>query len=482
MDRARCYNVPKYHAKLWEEYAETSDEVSRVLEAGETRAHGFDAFANELHHRLYAELPREVEADKRAPAAALRAKLHALASELPEFSTLRKQTVRDPIWAGMAAAALGDSVTRALPELPESTPDADRARQLLDGLCSLADQSPEMAEALDSECRKAADGLIAAEKSVDAQANGIDESAIRNALRAGIAQAQADIDEAQSAIAALGWGTGVGESATAKSPGVAVELARRVRGSASLKRIVELAGRMILTARAKRATRSEYARSEIVGVEQTGDVSRILPTELSALSSPTTTAALYRRLLERAALGYKVAGSERCAKGPIVIAIDQSGSMLDGGKDEWAKAIALALLDAARAEKRAFGVILYNGAVADARLFPKAADVDPRVLLDMLSTRPDGGTNYAPAITQALDWISTAGTFKRADIIHVTDGDASTAAAEEHLARAKQLGVHIFGIGIGNVGSALGAWSHEVTRITDVRSDAPAIDLVFDNV
>jgi len=482
MDRARCFNVPKHHAHLWRDYADDTTEPRRVADDGDKRAAGFgDGFMPEVFHRLYAETPRQVAAVRASSATAVRSKLHSLAGELPEFETLRKQTVRDPMWAGMAACALSASVARALPVTAPNTPDADRAQSLLDGLLSLASESPEAAQAFASHVASAQTNATTADASVTAQAASLDESAIRSALRVGIAAAQAEIDQAEETLASLGWGGGPG-SPTVKSPGVALELARRVRSSATLQRIVELAGRLILTARAKRASRTEYARSEVVGVEPTNDVARLLGSELALLDDPDMSDDLLIRLTERRALGYKMAGSETCAKGPIVICLDQSWSMSKDGRDEWAKAVALALLDAARAEKRAFGIVLYNSGVVEARLFPKADEVDPRALLDMLSRAPDGGTAYAPAITQALDWISVAGTFKRADIVHITDGSASTDGADAAKARAKALGVVIFGVAIGSDLPALHAWSDEVTAIRDVSAATPAVNLIFDAI
>jgi uncharacterized protein with von Willebrand factor type A (vWA) domain len=483
MDRSPCFDVPKHHANLWRDYGAETSEPARVAKEGDERAAGFgDGFMPELFHRLYAETPRETPVEDKSAATAVRAKLHSLASELPEFETLRKQTVRDPLWAGMAACALSENVSRAMPVTAPSTPDADRAQAILEGLLSLADDSPEAAKAFAAHVDGARSNSLAADHAVAEQAAALSETAIRQALRAGIVAAQGAIDDAQSTLAALGWGSDIGSSASHKSPGVAVELARRVRSSATLKRIVELAGRMIMTSRAKRAARTEYARSEVVGVEQTGDVSRLLPSELVALTDPLMTAALYRRMLERAALGYRLAGSDKTAKGPIVIAIDQSGSMEEHGKDEWAKAVALALLDAARSEGRIFGVILYNAEIVEAKLFPKASEVDPRTILDLLSRTPAGGTNFGPPMTRALDWISTAGSFSRADIVHITDGDASRDGAEAARTRAKAIGVQIFGVAIGAGGSSLAAWSDEVAAIRDVSSDTAAVDLIFDSM
>ena len=481
MDRARCFDVPKHHRLLWRDYSASTSEPSRVGALGDKRVAGFgDTFLPELYHRLYAESPLPIATP--APAAATRNRIHDLVASLPAFDTLRKQTVRDPLWSGMAATALAESITSAIPVTAPSTPDADRAAALLNGLRSFANKSPDAAKAFAADITNATADAATANADVASQAARLDETAVRVALRKGIAAAQTTIDEAESALAAIGWGNDAGTSSVPKSPGVALELARRVRSSASLKRIVELAGRLILTARAKRAARTEYARSEVVGVEQTNDVSRLLGSELALLDDPDMADDLLIRLTERRALGYKMAGTEKLAKGPIVIMIDQSGSMSAAGRDEWAKAVALALLDAARADKRAFGLVLYNHGIVDAKLFPKADDVDPRALLDLLSSSPSGDTDYSPAMTQALDWISVAGSFKRADVVHITDGGASTTGAATARARAKALGAQIFGISIGYELPALREWSDEVTAIRDISSDTAAVDLIFDHV
>jgi len=472
-DRAACFNVPDYHRELWEQFASASEQAPRIARAGDAKIAGFsDGFLPELNHVLYSDAPRAVAP---TPPAAARARLHALASELPEMETLAKRTKRDPFHAGIATIAIGDSLARALPDRT-STPDADRAARILRGLSSLA-SVPEMAEHV-----AGAEGASrGAEYAVAEQAASLDERALRGALRAGIDDAQQAIDDADRACESFGLGDDATTGAHV-SPAVALELARRVASSATLRRIVELAGRLQATARAKRAAKSDFARNEIVGVVPTGKLEELIPSELAYLAHPLLTADLLNRVSYSGAMGYELKGKEACAKGPIVVCLDQSGSM-QGDRDAWAKAITLALLDAAKRDNRAFGVILYAGSVTASRLFPAPRDADPRDVLDLLSHDADGGsTDYAPAITQALDWISTAGAFKRADIVHVTDGQAATSAAPAAMARAETLGAHLYGVGIATDGGALRAWSHEVACIRDVNADTAAVDLIFDGI
>ncbi len=477
MNRAPCYDVPKAHQLLWREHAEGSAVAQRVAAEGERASAGWaDAFLPELHHRLYAETPAAVET--RGRAAAVRARLHDIVAGMPEFEALRRTTVRDPLWSGMAAASLGEAL---LPSLPHADEDGDKARAALDALEALADESPEMEAALADAMSRAQEAAEIAEGTTEDAAAGVDESAVRSALRRGIAQVSEEIADAQEALRVLGCGRGEGATSS-MSPEVALQVARRVRGSKRLQDLVELAGRMILTARAKRAARTDYARSEVVGVEPTGDIAALLPSELMALSDPTMTAALYRRVLERSALGYRMAGSERSAKGPIVVVIDQSSSMGEGHRDTWAKAVALALLDAAVAQRRAFGIVLYNGGVMFEQVWDPAK-VSPLELIDVLSTAPSGGTRWAPALRAAETILRSVPAFKTADVIHITDGDADV---DDGLLLARggllALGATTYGIAIGAPTAALAKASDSVVRIDDVSADSAAVDLIFDAV
>lgn len=485
--RQACYQVPKHHARLWKEHRESAQEVTeRVEHQGDARVQGFsDGFLPELHHRLYAERPQEVPEGDRSRAAAMRGKLHELVSELPEFETLRKLTVRDPLWAGMACASLGEQVASAMPERPEDSPDPDQAQETLEGLLALQEELGDACD-LDARIDGAMSNYVQAASDTCDQAAGTNEAVIRQALRRGIEQAHQDVQQAKEALAALGWGEGAGTSQQSRDPETALALARKVKSSHKLREILDVAGRLTLVARAKRAARNEYARSEVVGVEQTGHVERLLGSELALLDDPIMGDELLMRLGDKKALGYKMVGKEKEGKGPLILAIDDSYSML-GAKETWARAVALAMLDAAREENRPFGIIIYDERVHTSRIFPDPKLADPREILELLTTFNHGGTKYAPAITLALDWIESrvdpkAKKLAKADVVHITDGEADASGAREALARAERIGARIYGVAIGFAGSGLKAWSHEVTSINDVSRDGPAVDLIFDNV
>lgn len=477
--RESCFQVPDWHRQLLAEYAARTAEVARVSQAGDAKAAGFgDGYVPELYHRLYSEAPNEIPADKRGAAAALRARLHNLASELPEFATLRKQTLRDPLWSGMAATAVAESVANALPSPPpgELPPDVEEAQRILDGMADLAEQGAVGPE----QVGKAAGDAFRAAEDVESAAAAVDESKVRNALREAIEDAKGRIDEAKAMASALGYGPGAAGGSI--NPNVALELARKVRNSRKLTAIVALAGRLQATARAKKATRSEYARSELAGVEQTGDVARLLPSELAALGDPARATDLLRRVVERNALGYKLRGKEKSAKGPIVVGIDVSGSM-GGDRDIWARAVALALLDCARRENRAFGIVLWRSELVAQLYYKRAAEVDAAKLLDLMAIGASGGADFDVPIEPCLDMIETNATLGKADAILITDALDAARNAAALKARADKLGVHVYGILIGHGNErVLRSYCHDVARIDDVSRDTAAVDLVFDKI
>ncbi len=446
---SQAYNVPTHHKILFRDNVE-SDPVKQD-----------PGFTAEVFHRLYSESPNAIELQA---GNATRHKLHSLIDELPEFDTLRHLTTRDPMWAGMASATLGAKVAPCVPK----SANVQKAEDILAGLEMMSEENPENTKI--EQALKAAHTSLDAAIATDAtQATQVDESAVRSALRAAIGQATSDIQEAESALQMLGYGTGQGTSNGPVNPGVALELARRVKASPKLSAIIELAGKLTRTARAKKAARSEYSRSEVVGVELTSAVDRLLGSEMALLNDPDMSDDLLIRLTEKRALGFKMSGKEKLAKGPIVLMLDRSGSMSEDNKDVWSSAIALAIYDAARNEKRDFAVVLYNDGVIANRVITTPAD-----MLEMIEAYPCGGTSYDHAMSIALAMAST-----KSDIVHITDGSAPTDGAAAALACADKGSVRVFGIGIGRVGSALAAWSHEATNITDVNRDTAAMDLLF---
>jgi len=76
-----------------------------------------------------------------------------------------------------------------------------------------------------------------------------------------------------------------------------------------------------------------------------------LPVELARLADPEFELDALRRIVERQALCREHHAIEPVGKGPIIVVLDESGSM-DGEKCHTAKALALALAWIARQQRR----------------------------------------------------------------------------------------------------------------------------------
>jgi hypothetical protein len=121
-----------------------------------------------------------------------------------------------------------------------------------------------------------------------------------------------------------------------------------------------------------------------VGVGPGGDVGRLLPVELAKLAIPELELDTLRRIAEREALCREYHAVEPVGKGPVIIALDESGSM-DGTKIHTAKALALALAWVARQQRRWAGLIAYSGRSGERLLALPPGRGDEAALCDWLS-------------------------------------------------------------------------------------------------
>jgi uncharacterized protein with von Willebrand factor type A (vWA) domain len=172
-----------------------------------------------------------------------------------------------------------------------------------------------------------------------------------------LAEASKEVEEAREAAAAMGMGPGAPGS---NDPRAIAALFKRVRSDPTLRRICELAGRYRRVAQSKQRRKAAHGLDDIVGVIMDAELGRLLPQELAKLAIPEFEDDTLRRLVERQTMCREYHATEPVAKGPILVSIDESGSM-EGEKCHTAKALALALAWIARQQKRWCGLVAYSG-------------------------------------------------------------------------------------------------------------------------
>ena len=207
------------------------------------------------------------------------------------------------------------------------------------------------------------------------------EMAVLRAVGQAVAEAGKEVTEMHEAAAAVGMGTG---SSGSHDPKAVAALFKRVRTDPALKRICELAGRFRRVAQSKQRRKVSHGLDDVVGVEPGGDVGRLLPVELGKLMVPELELDTLRRIAEKQALCREHHAVEPVGKGPVVVCLDESGSM-GGDRIHTAKALALALAWVARHQKRWCALVAYSGDSGERLLPLPPGRWDESKLLDWLT-------------------------------------------------------------------------------------------------
>jgi uncharacterized protein with von Willebrand factor type A (vWA) domain len=298
-------------------------------------------------------------------------------------------------------------------------------------------------------------------------ANQPQEETVRKLVREGAEAASAAVEEYRDAAAGLQqvvFGAGKTGEGRRAADDRKVGLARRLRSDPRLKRIAQLAGRFTRIAQQKRRTKVKHGAEEITDVELGNDLGRLLPVELVKLRHPRLHALALRDLHERKCMQYALTGKERLGKGPLVLLLDRSGSM-EGEKDTWSTAVALALMGLAHTEHRTFAVVAFT----DQIVFEAVVKPGENLNGDALGLPCTGGTDIDTAMARGLDIIdNNPGPLHEADLVLVTDGASPAERAVELKGQASNLGVTVLGIGIGVERHSLEPWCDVIEAVTDL--------------
>ena len=185
-----------------------------------------------------------------------------------------------------------------------------------------------------------------------------------------------------------------------------------------IKEIVKMLGRMRLEALSIKRSRITHSATVRRGVETVGieGIDRVLPDELAALAIGEGGEDLFlKRLLDEDLLAYSYKNPVEETQGPILIAVDGSGSMA-GIKEIWAKALAIAAILQAKKEKRKSNGIIFGA--SEQEIF----EIDVNRLEDLATASFHMGTNFGPPLKWAQDKFNEQ---PRADLFFITDGICS---------------------------------------------------------
>lgn len=279
----------------------------------------------------------------------------------------------------------------------------------------------------------------------------------------------------------VGQGLGLGQGGAADAKALA-RYTRRLRQSPNLAAVMKMAGRFIAKANRLQRQRTNLPGMETAGIELSGDLARVLPIESSLIAGavPELETLALLRLAERRSLSVKRVARTVQEMGPIVVSVDESGSM-SGDRIAAAKGLALAMASIARAQKRPFVLCAWSGTPA---VRVVTSDQHPEAIVAWIEDFMGGGTNLTgPLMTLTMNHWPEYKAGAAADHIIITDGEVgvSSTLLDHYTAWAKGAEVRTFGLGIGIPRAPTleefcdgGVWTMPVLDL-----DNPAVDVVL---
>ncbi len=498
-----------YDVQLWDEAARAYPRIDADLHKYAAELATARPLLRDLFWSFHQRAPQIAPAVPLTPAhAPNRGIVEQVLGTVEWAATRAAGTIGDPLAAALAtcgvagkALAALDGATREainrLAELESGTAELFARAEALDDLA--ADAPDTRADALHRRAREARERAADLRREADAVVSELDagaddrEDAVRRAARQGLAEAERQIDALNAAVAAYGGHRGVpgaglgGGNGRALTTREKIDLAQRVGENARLKQLALLCGRFTRVALDIQRSKVDHPPDEVTTIGRGADLARVLAGELSLLADPDLEELFLLRFAEQALQQYELVGAERQGRGPLVVALDESGSMAepigDGmTKEVWSKAVTLALLAIARLQRRDLAVLHFSG---DEQVllhrFPKGEGAYPDVIA-CLDTFIGGGTIFEPWMAAALELVGEA-TFDRADVIAISDGLAAiepSMVARWNRARAAR-GMRAYAVLIGTddgIG-VLASITDALLTLADLGADRDVLATIF---
>lgn len=198
-------------------------------------------------------------------------------------------------------------------------------------------------------------------------------------------------------------------------------------GASELRMIMKTVGSMEVDANAAIREKRKNVMGEYADVTQGQDLNRLIQSEYMALATPELEDQFWMRWAQDEATISEVKGNEYEGRGPLVIVVDESGSMqtvFDGlSCHQWARSITLTLAKIALKANRPVHVVKFSNNTHDNRLRRGAGGAFNKEDFKWLASTPmNGGTNIARALDVGFTNVNKLNTdHSRADIVLITD-------------------------------------------------------------
>ncbi len=340
-----------FDVETFEQAAEDYARLARTVEETAGAIHTGPALLRDMFWSFHKRAPRIGPVAPLSPAHEINREIVEQILSTTEWREMRESgTVGDPLSSAMATigcaasavAALDKETIQYLNQLHELAGEVERLFAHAEALDELAALSPdkERSGRLKGEAARARADAAKQEKRAERLSLKLEKSSeereqkVRRAVRKGLAEAMAEVEQANDAINAFGGGydTGFGTEnggggRNSLSTKEKLVIAQQVGKSPKLQQIAAVCGRFTRIALQQQKTRVKHPPDEITSITTGNEIERLLPSEIALLADPDLEDLFYLRFAERGLMHYDLIGHEPQGQGPIIIAIDESGSM-----------------------------------------------------------------------------------------------------------------------------------------------------------
>lgn len=250
------------------------------------------------------------------------------------------------------------------------------------------------------------------------------QMALIRASSKALREAQEEVDNLSDMQSAMGLG-GDGGNPTMDVKNLK-DLFQKVKNNPILHGIMARAGRFRRCAQAQQRQKTVHGYDDMIGITVDDDPSKILSSELARLFDEDLELDTLIRIISKQAMARQYQGIEKIGKGPIIICVDESGSM-SGEKIQDAKAFALAMYWIATKQKRWLALIGFAGGTNGTLLCIPPNKPNPEGLLQWLTHFFGGGTTCDLPLVELPnrlypDLVKQGIPVGKTDLIVITDG------------------------------------------------------------
>jgi uncharacterized protein with von Willebrand factor type A (vWA) domain len=502
-----------YDVQAFDEAVEAFSRLGRTLIAVEKQIKTGPALLCDLFWSFHKSAPRIAPPAQLMPAYEINQQILTEVMSTAEWREMREiGTIGDQFASALATigasekaiTVLGTETISWVNQLEELSVEVEELFSKAEVLEELAQAAgPDRADSLESQAENARAEAEEKQKQTEQLKQRLDvtregrEQRVRQATRHGMAEALAEIEQMNQAVNAFAGGSesgfGINSAGSGKSDTLSTKeklaIARQINKSAKLQKLAAISGRFKRIALQQQKSRVKHQPDEVTSIRTGNEIERLLPAEIALLTAPELEDLFYLKFSERSLMQYDLDGQKPQGQGPIIVAIDESGSMTcgcDGLTSEiWSKAVMLGLLSIARLQKRDFAVIHFSGD-DDLKVdhFPKGEGTHSEII-SCASFFYGGGTAFGPWMNKALELVDSS-RFEKADVICISDGISYVPpeAVDQWKKVRAERGMRAYSVLIGTeYGKALlNEISDAVFYLGDLRDDLPALEVIFTSI